>query len=301
MRCPITYFSHEGYIFEQMPFMLPQYAIYASSKLDGKYHAFELLSNGTYKKLTTDDYNMAVVTVLRRARNTNRKHFKFNWRAKDADGVEKEDSPTSPVVSFNCEGVVTHNTFLAVWQIVRVEPELFELYYCDGVNEKRAIYRDTYSGCKRFILDAEQAVRERIIEVYRMDGGLHLYRYVADLCSYDALKFTGYADANEAVRDVINYSESWVTKVCRISRLGINDSGSKSLYYHGEGNTDWNVTQLDFLCRLTNKEVIFLVGQGYISPIMTCDEFEKAILTYIREPECEARRAYVAACSSHEY
>ena len=251
MRCPITYFSHEGYIFEQMPFMLPQYAIYASSKLDGKYHAFELLSNGTYKKLITDDYNMAVVTVLRRARNTNRKHFKFNWRAKDADGV--------------------------------------------------AIYRDTYSGCKRFILDAEQAVRERIIEVYRMDGGLHLYRYVADLCSYDALKFTGYADANEAVRDVINYSESWVTKVCRISRLGINDSGSKSLYYHGEGNTDWNVTQLDFLCRLTNKEVIFLVGQGYISPIMTCDEFEKAILTYIREPECEARRAYVAACSGHEY
>ena len=134
--------------------------------------------------------------------------------------------------------------------------------------------------------DPELAVGDRIIEFYRCNDRLALYKFVSDCFVNQTTSTFGWKPLADVVEETINYTSSWTSKAIRIGLDFIAfDGKSTTLARPVECAVDWNVTQLNHLCRLSKEEVAFLVGKGFLSPAMTGDEVWGVVKDYLEDPD----------------
>ena len=284
----VVYLNHEGYILKDLPPTIPQYCVCKDSQRDGKWTAYELNSKGVYEHLATNvDYVDAINFCVDRARNINRKHYKYNW-AGASQGLDPKDCDT-----FALDGTPTKNKQMTVWRIETNKTPKAVVYYVDKKHGDHKVYEDLYSGCVMFVQDPRGAIEQRLLEQYRMHFGLGLYRYIADLCENHSAEFVTETPLYTLVKSSINFTKGWLQRAYRVGARFIQPDGRSTNLLTKKGECDWNVSQLQSMIQLDDGELTYLIKHGILAATQTSDEVARIVQDYLKDPEHKLQREYL--------
>lgn len=298
----VQFFNAEGMLVEKFTNIAPQYKIVQF--FDDHYKWYRLKKDCTYEELGEGNFKQAFYAVVREARRVNAARLRLNWShnkdllevsAKDRDEVEP--APDGKAIYCTVDGVQCFNSQVAVWKVT-LDPEFSELFIVyrqldHGVWVK--VFTGPFYTCQKFCQDPRAAIIERLVELYRSNRAMGLYRFVANLEELNTMSILMGETIAELVEEAINYTASWTAKAIRVGVSCIKRDGrSSTLARPKECLSDWGVTQLCELCKLTPEEVQFLVDEVHLSPTMTGDEVTRLVHEYLTDPERTLMRAFKA-------
>lgn len=287
----VQFFTAEGTRVEKFPVFLPPYKVVL--RMDGDYDWLRLDKTGHYGKLGTGTYSQAVYGVLTDCRRVNVKFSKHNWRSNPdlADGSVayehelKEGAPgTIMYLTLDCVSCV--NSQAAVWKLTKIDTDWYTVSRRCERDMWVSVYENRLYYCRKFTENQYGGIRECLIDLYRSNRGLGLYRYVAMLSQQGTCSLLGGIELHLVVQDAINYSRSWTTRAIRIGERCINQQGTGTVLPRPKDTSiDWNVTHLSYLCRLEDSEIQYLIDRGMLSPVMTGDEVGEVVKQFLQDPE----------------
>lgn len=302
----VQFFNAEGMLVEKFTNLAPQYKIVQF--FDDHYKWYRLKKDCTYEQLGEGSFKQAFYAVVREARRVNSARLKLNWShhrdlfdCSAKDRVEVEPAPDGKAIYCTVDGVQCFNSQVAVWKIHRDEEfeELFVVYrqLDHGVWVK--VFTADFYTCQQFCKDPRAAIIERLVELYRSNRSMALYRFVANLQEDNTMSVMMGETIADLVEEAINYTPSWTAKAIRVGTSCIARDGRSSTLPRPEDLlTDWCVTQLCELCKLSHDEVWFLVDSIHLSPVMTGEEVTKVVRDYLTDPERTLMRSYKAVSGS---
>lgn len=291
----VQFFNSEGVRVETFPVFAPQYKIV---KLKGDcYNWYRLTKDCTYELMSSGNYANAIHSVLNDCRRVNAKTIKANWHnhvdAEDSVTLETQmrEGPVGSQMYLTIDGKVCQTTSVAAWRITKVACEWYivERPWSDG--GWKPVYEDVLFSCRELARDPRMALHDRLVELYRCNRGLGLYRCVAMLHEQDTADLFIDATLESIVQDAINYTRSWTARAIRVGSTCIQRDGRHSSLPLPEGcMIDWSVSQLTHLSRLSPTEVDFLISKQLIHPSNTGEEIHKVVKDYLTDYERKLMR-----------
>lgn len=294
----VQFYDADGMRVEEFTTIAPQYKVV--QLLDNSYVWGRLTKNCTYETLGHGSYQDAIYGMLADSRRVNPKKLRLNWtHKKDLASVavltedEISAGPQGKSMFFAVDGTACLCSAVAVWKLGL---EGRETYFVSRQLEEGKwvrVLQDRLYVCKWFIADQRNAIVDRLVELYRSNRSLQLYRFVAHLSEFNTVSILGGGTLAELVESAINYTSTWTSKAVRIGSKCIAADGGSTLLARPVGClADWNVTQLAYLCKLELGEVAFLVDKGMLTPAMTGDEVWGVVKNYLEDPDRMLMREY---------
>lgn len=296
----VQYFSADGTRVETFPVFMPQYKVVQF--LDGSYKWYRLSKDGTYEELGSGSYQAAIYGVLSDSRRVNAKKPKVNWNTipdlLDCSVMyehDLKDGKPGATMYLTVDNKPCQTLEVAAWKVTKEDKDWYTM--CRQLD--KGVWVKVYEGqlytCRRFADNQLEGIRERMLELYRSNRGMGLYRYIATMSELNTVSVLGDTTLAKVVENCINYTKSWTTKAIRVGSKCIARDGRSSCVPRPEQlMPDWNVTQLESLCRLEMGEIQFLIKKEKISPVMSGHEVWQAVKDYLTDPERRLMREYHA-------
>lgn len=296
----VQFFNAEGAFVEKFTASVPQYKVVWG--VDRSCTLYRLTRECVYEKVHCGEFFDCFFAMLKDSHRVNAKRYKLNWTHRhDLDGATNEKELTRKPMYCTISGEPCFTLAVAVWKVAYEGDDIYTVSRHLEGNVWVKVYSDHLFACKRFVQDPASAVHERLIELYRCNARLGLYKFVAECHRNNTTSTFGWVPMAEVVEQAINYTRSWTQRAIRIGTDFIAPGGKKTTLPRPAGTSfDWNVTQLQHLCRLHKEEVEFLVRKGHISPVMIGDEICGVVRDYLEDPELHLMNEFRASRDQNE-
>lgn len=294
----VQFFSSEGTRVEKFPIFAPQYKVVQF--FDGRYKWYRLTKDCQYEEQGEGSYQAVLYELLVDCRRVNAKKLKLNWNTHpdllDASVVyehELKDGDDGTTMYLTVDNKPCQTLAVAAWKIVKEGQGWYAVYRQLDKGVWVQVFEENLYTCRQFLSNQLEGVRERLIELYRSNRGMGLYRFVATLNNLNTVSILGDTTLAEVVEGAINYTSSWTSKAIRVGSKCIVRDGTKSCIPRPTGTMpDWNVTQLTHLSRLEIGEIQFLVNKNLVTPVMSGDEVWEVVKDYLTDPDRKLMREY---------